>query len=70
MALSANNWPLIALAISRRLSADGHTDIQCAVTTRPLGVQVQPDLSAGDPRNVLAQWLTAADNPWFCPHVC
>lgn len=35
------------------------------VTTRPLGAQLQPDLSAGDPRNVLAQWLTAADNPWF-----
>ena len=35
------------------------------VTTKPLGATVAPDLSQGDPRAVLADWLVSPKNPWF-----
>jgi Protein of unknown function (DUF1553)/Protein of unknown function (DUF1549) len=36
-----------------------------AVATKPLGESVVPDLSSGDPRAVLADWLVSPKNPWF-----
>ena len=36
-----------------------------SVTTKPLGAAVAPDLSKGDPRAVLADWLVSPSNPWF-----
>lgn len=35
------------------------------VPTRPLGSETIPDLSRGDPRAVLANWVVQVDNPWF-----
>ena len=35
------------------------------VTTRPLGSTTPPDLERGDPRLVLARWITSKENPWF-----
>lgn len=36
-----------------------------AVPARPLGGEFLPEVRSRDPREVLAAWLTAADNPWF-----
>lgn len=35
------------------------------VAARPLDGDARPDLKSGDPRVVLAQWMTASQNPWF-----
>jgi hypothetical protein len=35
------------------------------VAARPLGASDTLSSTANDPRAVLAEWLTAADNPWF-----
>ncbi|MGE5191796.1 MAG: DUF1549 domain-containing protein [Deltaproteobacteria bacterium] len=35
------------------------------VAARGLDAPVAPRLAAGDPRLVLAEWMTAAENPWF-----
>ena len=35
------------------------------VTAHALGAPVSDRLKQGDPRQVLAEWLTAQDNPWF-----
>ncbi len=36
-----------------------------SVAARALDAQVSPRLTTGDPRIVLAEWMTAIDNPWF-----
>ncbi len=36
-----------------------------SMAARPLDGAVSPDLKTGDPRVVLAQWMTAPDNQWF-----
>jgi hypothetical protein len=36
-----------------------------SVAARALDAQVSPRLTTGDPRVVLAEWMTAPDNPWF-----
>ena len=36
-----------------------------SVAARPLDGAVSPALKTGDPRVVLAHWMTAPDNPWF-----
>lgn len=38
---------------------------QQMVSARALDATVSPRLTAGDPREVLADWMTAPDNPWF-----
>lgn len=40
-------------------------DSNLKVAARGLDAPVSPRLSTADPRLVLAEWLTAADNPWF-----
>jgi hypothetical protein len=40
-------------------------DSNLKVAARGLDAPVSPRLSTADPRIVLAEWLTAADNPWF-----
>ena len=35
------------------------------VAARALDAQVSSRLATGDPRIVLAEWMTASDNPWF-----
>lgn len=36
-----------------------------SVAARGLDAPVSPRLTTGDPRVVLAEWMTAPDNPWF-----
>ncbi len=36
-----------------------------SVATKPLGAANSPDISKGDPRAVLADWLVSSQNPWF-----
>lgn len=36
-----------------------------SVTAKALDAPISKQLTAGDPRVVLADWLTAKDNPWF-----
>ncbi len=36
-----------------------------SVAARGLDAPVSPRLTTGDPRIVLAEWMTAPDNPWF-----
>ncbi|HEY2250107.1 MAG TPA: DUF1549 domain-containing protein, partial [Planctomycetaceae bacterium] len=36
-----------------------------SVAARALDAHVSPRLTTGDPRIVLAEWMTATDNPWF-----
>jgi hypothetical protein len=40
-------------------------DSSQTVAARGLDAPVSPRLAAGDPRVVLAEWMTAPDNPWF-----
>ena len=40
-------------------------DSNLKVAARGLDAPVSPRLGAADPRIVLAEWMTAADNPWF-----
>ena len=40
-------------------------DSSLKVAARGLDAPVSPRLAGGDPRYVLAEWLTAPDNPWF-----
>jgi hypothetical protein len=40
-------------------------DSSQTVPARGLDAPVSPRLTAGDPRTVLAEWMTAPDNPWF-----
>lgn len=48
----------------------GYRDLTIPQTTqtvvaRALDAPVSPELKTGDPRRVLAAWMTARDNPWF-----
>ena len=40
-------------------------DSNLKVAARGLDAPVSPQLTAGDPRIVLAAWMTARENPWF-----